>query len=173
MALQTVYWLALGVGLGMLALSLVFGGLFDFADFELGGTDLAIGPMFFTAMSAFGAGGLIGIEAFGFGQGGSIVTGIATGAGAGALTGVFFAALRRQEAGEGFELSMLVGQRGRCTLATGPGKVGRVTVSYEGMSRAFAASSGEEIASGEEVVVTDVIGSQLTVARPQGGPAGG
>lgn len=167
--LETIYWLALGIGLGLLVLSLVLGDVFDFLDafdVDFGGTDLAIFPIFSAFVAAFGAGGLIGIDAFGFGQGGSIVTGLGTGAAGGALTALLFTALKRQEATDGFELSQLVGQRGRCSLALGPGRVGKVTITHAGMTRAFTASAEEEIATGEPVVVQDVIGSQLTVAKP-------
>lgn len=166
-SLELIYWIALGVGLGLLLVSVVFGDVFDFLDVDIGGTDLAIMPMFFTAVSAFGAGGLIGTEAFGLGQGGSIVAGIGTGLAGGGLTGLLFAVLRRQESEGAFELSALVGARGRCSLAIGPGRVGRVSVTHAGMTRTFGASSTDEIASGDEVVVKDVIGSQLVVARPQ------
>jgi hypothetical protein len=167
--LETVYWLALGIGLGLLVLSVVVGDLFDFfdtLDFEIAGTELSVVPIFFTFMAAFGAGGLIGIQAFGFGQGGSVVSGLVTGVAGGGLAALLFAALRRQEQKDGFELSQLVGERGRCTLACGPGKVGKVTVTYAGMSRSFGASAADDIAMGEEIVVADVIGSQLRVARP-------
>ena len=165
-SLELIYWVTLGVGFGLLLLSVVLGDVFDFLDVDIGGTDLAIAPMFFTAISAFGAGGLIGTEAFGLGQGGSIFAGIGTGLAGGALTGLLFVALRRQEAEGAFELSALVGERGRCSLALGPGRVGRVSVTYAGMTRTFGASSTEEIEPGEEIVVRDVIGSQLSVARP-------
>lgn len=164
-SLELIYWLTLGVGLGLLLLSVLLGGVFDFLDLEIGGTDLAIGPMFFTAMAAFGAGGLIGTEAFGLGQSGSIFVGVGTGLGGGGLAGLLFAVLRRQEAEGAFELSELIGQRGRCSLAVGPGRVGSVAVTHAGMTRTFSASADEEIASDEEIVVRDVIGSRLAVAR--------
>jgi membrane-bound ClpP family serine protease len=170
-----VYWLALGIGLGLLVLSIVLGDVFDFLDFidiDIGGGDLSITPVLFTAVAAFGAGGLIGIEAFGLGQGGSIVMGLGAGIGAGGLAGLLFAALHRQEAKDPFELSKLVGGRGRCSLAVGPGRIGRVSVTHEGMTRVYSASSVEDIAVGEEVVVQDVVGSQLTVARPDREGAG-
>jgi len=165
-SLELIYWVTLGVGLGLLILSVVLGDVFDFLDIDIGGTDLAIVPMLFTAISAFGAGGLIGTEAFGLGQGGSIIAGISTGIAVGALTGLLFAALRRQESEGAFQITELVGERGLCTLAIGPGRVGRASVTHAGMTRTFSASSDEEIASGEEIVVKDVIGSQLSVARP-------
>lgn len=111
-SLELIYWITLGVGLGLLILSVVLGDVFDI-DIDIGGTDLAIVPMLFTAISAFGAGGLIGTEAFGLGQGGSIITGIGMGVVGGALTGLLFAALRRQESEGAFQLTALIGERGR------------------------------------------------------------
>lgn len=172
MTLEAVYWLALGIGLGLLVLSLVLGDVLDFLDFldlDIGGSELSVVPIFFTALGAFGAGGLIGLEGFGFGQGGSILTGLGTGVAGGAVAGALFAILKRTEAKEGFELSKLVGERGRCSLTVGPGRVGKVTVTYAGMTRAFSATSSDEIAAGDTVVVTDVVGSQLSVARAETG----
>jgi membrane-bound ClpP family serine protease len=165
-SLELIYWVTLGAGLGLLILSVVLGDVFDFLDIDIGGTDLAVVPMLFTAISAFGAGGLIGTEAFGLGQGGSIITGVGLGLVGGALTGLLFAVLQRQESKGAFQLTALVGERGRCTLGIGPGQVGRVTITHAGMTRTLSASSSEQIASGEEIVVKDVIGSQLSVARP-------
>lgn len=164
MALETVYWIALGAGLGLLALSVFLGDAFDFLDVDVGAGDFAAAPALFAAVSAFGAGGIIGIQ-IGFGSGGSILTGILTGLGAGALVALIFAGLRKQEAEDAFELSALVGERGRLSLSVGPGRTGKVTVTYAGMSRSHSASSDEEIPSGEEVVVLDVIGSSLKVGR--------
>lgn len=166
-SLELIYWIALGAGLGLLLLSVVLGDVFDFLNVDIGGTDLAIAPMFFTAVSAFGAGGLIGTQALGLGQGGSIAVGVGTGLAGGGLTGLLFVVLRRQESEGTFQLDELIGSRGRCTLGLGPGRVGRVSIAHAGMTRTFSASSDEEITAGEEVVVKDVIGSQLVLARPQ------
>ncbi|HEX2049122.1 MAG TPA: hypothetical protein VHJ34_00650 [Actinomycetota bacterium] len=168
MTLEAVYWLVLAVGLGMLVLALVVGDLFDFLDFDLPGTDVSVAPVFFAATAAFGAGGLLGLQAFDLSDGGSLLSGLGTGAVVGALTAALFAALRRQEATGGFDKGQLVGVRGRCTVALAPGRVGRVTVRHEGMSRSFAATAAEAIAVGEEIVVEDVIGGSLTVAPARG-----
>lgn len=170
MSLEAVYWLALGLGLGLLVLALVVGDIFDFLDFDLAGADVSAAPVFFSATSAFGAGGLLGIKAFGVGAAASVFLGLGTGAGMGMLTALLFLVLRRQESTEGFELSQLVGQRGRCTVPVGPGRKGRVSVRHAGMTRALTATSNEEIAAGEEVVVRDVVGNVLTVARAAGAP---
>ncbi|MBI4259827.1 MAG: hypothetical protein HY658_04610 [Actinobacteria bacterium] len=167
MALEAVYWVTLGVGLGILAISLLLGDIFDFFDVDIGDTGLPIIPVFFAAMSAFGAGGLLGIELFGLGTRGSVVTGLGVGLGAGALTALLFAALRRQETHEGFELSHMIGERGMCTLSLGPGRVGKVSVHHAGMTRSFPATSDETIGAGEEVVVRDVVGETMRVARPE------
>ena len=169
--LELVYWVALGLGLIVLAISVVLGDIFDFFDIDIGDSGLPIVPVFFAAMATFGAGGLIAIEAFGFGSGGSIAVGLGTGVGGAVLAGLLFFFLRRQEAGDGFEMSQLVGQRGRVTLAVGPGKVGRVAVSFGGLTRSFSAGSAEEIPPGEDIVVTDVVGHTIKVARPDRAPA--
>jgi len=165
MTLEVAYWIALGAGLGFLVLALLLGDVFDVLDIEIGGNDVAGGPIFFTTVAAFGAGGLLGIKAFEFGTGGSIFLGLGTGVSMGALTGLLFAMLRRQEATDGFELSKLIGERGRCAVALGPGRPGRATVQYGGMSRSLPARSDQEIGVGEEIVVLDVIGNTITVSR--------
>jgi membrane protein implicated in regulation of membrane protease activity len=166
-SLEAAYWLLLGVGLGLLVLSLLLGDLFDFLDFidlDFLGGDISLAPVFFTAMSAFGGGGLLGVNAFGLGAGASLITGLVAALLLGGLAGVLFAALQRQEAGEGFVTEQLIGARGRCTLALGPDKVGRVSITHAGMTRSFSATSDSAIAAGTEVVVTDTIGNALTVA---------
>jgi membrane protein implicated in regulation of membrane protease activity len=64
-------------------------------------------------------------------------------------------------------VAQLIGARGRCTLAIRSGKEGRVAVEYEGLTRSFSATSTEDIAIGEEVIVLDVIGTSLKVSRSQ------
>lgn len=164
MALELWYWLALAVGAGFLLLSLFLGDVFDFIDFDLG-DGFSATPVFFTAIAAFGAGGLLGIETFDLSAGGSAIAGLGTSIVAGALAAFFFVLLGKQEAREGFSVSQLVGQRGRCTLAIRPGKEGRIAIQAQGMTRNLAATSDTEILPGEEVVVLDAIGSSLKVGR--------
>lgn len=167
---ELAYWAALGGGLGLLLLALLLGDVFNFLDFEIGGSDFAGAPVFFAAVAAFGAGGLIGLKAFEFGTGGSIYLGLGTGLGMGGLTALLFAVLRGQEAGEGFDLAQLVGERGRCTVAVGPGVVGRVAVPFAGMTRSLVATGDGEVRVGEEVVVRAVVGKTVVVARPSASP---
>lgn len=166
MTLEFVYWLTLGVGLAFLVFSLFLGDVLDVFDVELGGSEFAAGPVFFAAAAAFGAGGLLGLRAFDLGRGASALLGVGTGAAFGIATGILFAMLGRQEAEGALDLRGLIGTTGRCTVALGSGKVGRVSVTADGMTRAYAARSEEEIAVGEEVVVRGVLGSQMTVSRP-------
>jgi membrane protein implicated in regulation of membrane protease activity len=164
--LEAAYWLALAVGLGLLVLSLVLGDLFDFLDFlafDFLGGDFSAAPVFFTATGAFGAGGLLGLNAFGLGTGGSILTGLGCAIVLGGLAALLFAALHRQESREGFNIAQLVGARGRCTLAIEPGKTGRVSIHHAGMTRSLSATSNAPVATGEEIVVVDAIGSTLSV----------
>lgn len=167
MSLEVWYWIALGVGVGFLVLSLVFGDVFDFLDFldfDIGDS-IALTPVLFTAVAAFGAGGLLGLGAFSASSGVSALIGLASAVVFGGLAAAFFAALRRQEAPQAFATSQLVDARGTCTLSILPGKSGRVSVHHEGMTRSFTATSTEEIKSGEEVVVVGAVGNSLQVSR--------
>jgi membrane protein implicated in regulation of membrane protease activity len=166
-SLELWYWIALGMGVGFLLLSIVFGDIFDFLDFldfDVG-DGIAATPIVFTALAAFGAGGLLGIGAFGFGAGASVLVGVASAVLFGGLAALLFAALRRQEAPQAFGKDQLIDARGRCTLTILPGKTGQVSVRHEGMTRAFTATSDEEIKVGDDVVVVDVVGNSLHVAR--------
>lgn len=172
MSLELWYWIALGVGVGFLLLSLVFGDVFDFLDFldfDMGG-GIAATPIVFTALAAFGGGGLLGIQAFGLGPGGSVVLGLGSAVLFGGLAAFLFTALRRQEAPQAFGIAQLVGSRGRCTLAIVPGKSGRVSLHHEGMTRTFTATSDESINSGEDVAVVDIVGNSLHVTRSTSAP---
>lgn len=164
MTLEVWYWVALGVGVGFLLLSLVFGDLFDFIDIDLG-DGFAATPVFFTIVAAFGGGGLLAIEAFDASAGTSVLAGLGTSVVGGVLAASFFKLLGRQEAGDGFSIAELVGARGRCTLAIRPGKEGRVAVQGRGMTRNMTAVSEDDVAAGEEIVVVDAVGSSLKVAR--------
>lgn len=164
MTLEVWYWVALGVGVGFLLLSLVFGDLFDFIDVDLG-DGFAATPVFFTIVAAFGGGGLLAIGTFDASAGVSVGAGLGTSVVAGFLAAMFFRVLGKQEAGEGFSISELVGARGRCTLAIRPGKEGRVSVQARGMTRSIAAVSDVDVAVGEEVVVLDALGNSIKVGR--------
>ena len=169
MSLEVGYWIALVLGVSFLLLSVVLGDVFDFLDFldiDLG-DGFAATPVLLTALAAFGGGGLLALDAFETSRGISVVWGLGGGVVAGALAATLFALLHRQEAGEGFSVTQLVGARGRCTLAIHPGKEGKVAVQYEGLTRSFSATSSEEIATGEDVLVLDVVGTSLKVSRNQ------
>jgi membrane protein implicated in regulation of membrane protease activity len=160
------YWVARGVGVGFLLLSLVFGDLFDFIDVDLG-DGFAATPVFFTIVAAFGGGGLLAIAAFEASAGVSVIAGLGASVVAGVLAAAFFRVLGKQEAGEGFSISELVGARARCTLAIRPGKEGRVAVQARGMTRNLTAVSDADVAVGDEVVVLDALGSSLKVGRAE------
>ena len=169
MTLEAAYWIALAVGTAFLLLSIVLGDVFDFLDFldfDFG-DGFAATPVFFTAVAAFGGAGILGLDAFELSRGASVLAGLAGGVGFGGLAAAFFALLHRQEAGEGFTKSRLIGVRGSCILAIQPGRQGRVALQHEGMTRTLTATSNDAIAAGEEVVVADVVGDILRVMKAE------
>lgn len=170
MTLEAAYWIALGVGVIFLLLSVVLGDVFDFLDFldfDLG-EGFSATPIFFTAIAAFGGGGILGLDAFDLSRGNSVLAGLGSSVLFAGLAALFFALLGKQQAGPGFSTSQLVGATGRCTLAIGPGHDGRVSIHHSGMTRTHSASSQEQIATGDEVVVVGVVGDVLKVSRSTG-----
>lgn len=164
MGLELAYWVALGVGAGFLVLTIVLGDVLDVFDFDLG-DGVSATPVLFTAIAAFGGGGLLALKAGELDAGPSIVAGLVSAFVLGGLAFLFFKVLGRQEAETAFSASQLVGLDGRCTVAIHPGKTGRVSVHHQGMTRSFTATSEQEIASGDEIVVREALGNSLKVAR--------
>ena len=167
MTLELAYWIALGVGAAFLLLSVVLGDIFDFLDFldfDLG-DGFSATPVLFTAIAGFGGGGLLALQAFEASEGTSVFAGLGSAVVFGGLAAALFAALHRQEAKEGFTKVRLVGARGRCVLAIPAGREGRVAIAHEGMTRTLTASSDEAIATGEAVVVVDIVGDTLRVEK--------
>lgn len=164
MGLEAAYWIALGVGAGFLVLSILLGDVLDVFDFDIG-DGVSATPVLFTAVAAFGGGGLLALKTSELSQGKSILVGLASAFVLGGLALVFFKVLGGQEAEGAFAAEQLVGLQGRCTVAIPPGKSGRVSVHHQGMTRSFTATSEDEIASGAEIVVQEALGNTLKVAR--------
>lgn len=164
MGLEVAYWIALGVGAGFLVLSILLGDVLDVFDFDIG-DGVSATPILFTAIAAFGGGGLLALKTTEVSQGRSILIGLASGFVLGGLALLFFRALGRQESEGAFSAGQLVGLEGRCTVAISPGKTGRVSVHHQGMTRSFTATSEREISSGDEIVVREALGNSLKVAR--------
>ncbi len=145
-------------------LSIILGDVLDVFDFDLG-DGVSATPVLFTAIAAFGGGGLLALKAGEMDPGESIVVGVISAFVLGGLAFVFFKVLGRQEAEGAFSASQLVGAEGRCIVPIRPGNTGRVLVHYQGMTRSFTATSEQEITSGDEIVVREAIGNSLKVAR--------
>lgn len=163
--LELAYWIALGLGVGFLLLSLVLGDaldFLDFLDFDIG-NGFAATPVLFTAIAGFGGGGLLALDAFGTSAGVSVLAGLGSSVVLGGLAALLFIALAKQESKETFTTAQLVGARGTCTLAITPGKIGRISVHHAGMTRSYGARSTEPIPVGEDVVVLEVAGDSLKV----------
>lgn len=167
MGLELAYWVALGVGAGFLVLSILLGDVLDVFDFDFG-DGVSATPILFTAIAAFGGGGLLALKTTEIGQGRSVLVGLASAFVLGGLALFFFRVLGRQEAEGAFSAVQLVGLEGRCTVAIPPGKTGRVSVHHQGMTRSFTATSEDQIRSGEDIVVRETLGNTLKVARRAG-----
>lgn len=164
MGLEAAYWIALGVGAGFLVLSILLGDVLDVFDLDIG-DGVSATPILFTAIAAFGGGGLLALETSDISQGRSILVGLASALVFAGLAFFFFKALAGQEAEGAFSADQLVGLQGHCTVAIPRGKSGRVSVRHQGMTRSFTATSEEEIVSGAEIVVREALGNSLKVAR--------
>lgn len=164
MGLEVAYWIALGVGAGFLVLTILLGDVLDVFDLDIG-DGVSATPILFTAIAAFGGGGLLALKTTEVSQGKSILIGLASALVLGGLALLFFRGLGRQESEGAFSAAQLVGLEGRCTVAIVPGKSGRVSVHHEGMTRSFTATSEQEISSGDEIVVREALGGSLKVAR--------
>jgi membrane protein implicated in regulation of membrane protease activity len=164
MGLELAYWVALGVGAGFLVLSILLGDVLDVFDFDIG-DGVSATPILFTAIAAFGGGGLLALKAAEVSQGKSVLVGLASSLVLGGLALGFFRVLGKQEAEGAFSATHLVGLEGRCTVAIPPGKTGRVSVHHQGMTRSFTATSEQEIGSGDEIVVREALGNSLKVSR--------
>ena len=147
-----------------MVLSILLGDVFDFIDFDFG-DGVAATPVLFTAIAGFGGGGLLALKATELEAGPSVAVGVVSAMALGGLALFFFRMLGRQESESAFSASEMVGSEGRCIVAIKPGKSGRVLVHHKGMTRSFTATSDEEIASGDEIVVRGAIGNSLKVAR--------
>src|SRR5918996_1507788 len=89
MSLEVAYWIALGLGVLFLLLSVVLGDVFtflDFLDFDLG-DGFSLTPVLFTALAAFGGGGLPSINAVATNRGVFGVWGLRTGVGTRVVVG--------------------------------------------------------------------------------------
>lgn len=147
-----------------MVLSILLGDVLDIFDFDFG-DGVSATPILFTAIAAFGGGGLLALKAAEVTQGKSVIVGLASAFVLGGLALLFFRVLGRQEAEGAFSAAQLVGLEGRCTIAIPAGKTGRVSVHHEGMTRSFTATSEQEIGSGDEIVVREALGNSLKVAR--------
>ena len=183
-----VYVASLVVGLGVLLLQVVLGGKHVGGHGDLGaahgpaggkdlGKDLAADDASFLALVmstrfwifAALAFGLSGTLIHAFALAGTIATAIIAG-GAGVSSGLFatlaFRAVGRASISTTGTASDAVGQIGKVLVAVSPGRVGQVRIELRGTSVDFLATTDEEeIGRGEHVLVEEVRGSVVHVAR--------
>lgn len=165
---NTIFVICVAVGGILLLLTVllddILGGVLDFLhlDFDLGGVTLM--PLLLGFISMFGVGGLFGTEVFRLGPGAASLVGVAFGVVGAGVVSLVFNFLRRAEAPPAFNLTELVGQRGRVSVTISAGRSGAVLLSYGGNSHDLTATADVDIPAGSTVIVTDVTGSTLVVS---------
>lgn len=124
-------------------------------------------------MTAYGASGMI-TSAFGWSTVASSFFAILPGLVIGAIAWKSISVLYGQQASSVVEVSSLVGRRGIVDLGIPIAGMGRITVNTGTGQSTFLARSenSQPIATGEIIIITGVLGSDLIVARASEGAGG-
>ena len=154
------------VGLVLLLVFLLFDGILDAVHVDFMGSGVFSGASLGGLLTGFGCGGMIG-AALGWPTFFSLGLGLFVGLGIAAVAVVLYKLLRKAETTpEEFSLDQLVGTAGLVTAASHPGERGLVQLTYLGSPRTFSFTSESPIATGESVIVTDVIGTDVVNVIP-------
>lgn len=150
---------ALG-GIGLLV-TVVFDGVLDALDIQVGGESLA--PFATAFVSLFGLGGLFAQQLAGMSAGPAAVVGIVTGGIGGFAMTSALRLLRRAEDPGAPTRGDLVGRSASAEDDLGPGRTGEIVLTVDGMSTRFRATAAVEIARGSAVTVLEDLGGRLVV----------
>ncbi|MCL2470916.1 MAG: hypothetical protein FWF25_04155 [Propionibacteriaceae bacterium] len=154
------------VGFVLLLVFLIFDGVLDAVHVDFTGSGVFSGASLGGLLTGVGCGGVIGI-AQGWGVFMSFVLGLIIGCFIAAVAIALYRLLRNSETpAEEFSLDRLVGTTGVITAGSQPGSRGLVQVSYLGSPRTVSFSSDVPLATGEAVVVTEVLGPEVVNVIP-------
>jgi membrane protein implicated in regulation of membrane protease activity len=158
----------------MLFIGDLFGG-----DHDLVGHDVAGefgGPSVFSSrimaafVTAFGVGGIVA-RYYGLGHPAASGVGIASGVVMAAVVYQFAKLLYSQQASSELQMTTLVGRTAEVSVAIPANGVGQISISVSGERTEHVARSkdGQAVPRGSDVIITDLRGDSVVVARVSGG----
>ncbi len=171
-----VFLIIAAVGFIFLALSLVFGEVFDAASLDMdahGG--LLDGHAFIDSraisvfVTAFGGFGAIGVQ-IGLGVLGSSLLGLGSGVVLGGIVSLFARFLYQQQASSSVSAGQLVGRAAQVTVTIPAEGIGQVScrIGEERVERRARALDHQEIKSGMIVRIEEIAGDSVIVSRETG-----
>ncbi len=154
------------VGFVLLLVFLIFDGVLDAVHVDFTGSGVFSGASLGGLLTGIGCGGVIG-TAQGWGFFRSFLLGVLVGLAIAAVAILLYRLLKKAEpAQEDLSFDRLVGTTGLVTAGAQPGSRGLVQVSYLGSPRTIAFSSDAPIRTGDQVTVTEVLGSEVVNVIP-------
>ncbi|MCL2316235.1 MAG: hypothetical protein FWC46_03995 [Actinomycetia bacterium] len=154
------------VGFVVLLVSLVFDGVMDAMNMDVTGSGLFSGASLGGLLTGVGCGGALGV-ARGWPTLSGLLLGLVIGlVMAGVAIGLYRLLRKAEVSQEEFSLDRLVGTAGVVTAGADAGRRGLVQVTYLGSPRTVGFNASKPIASGQSVVVTDVLGPDLVTVVP-------
>jgi len=154
------------VGFILLLVFLIFDGILDAVHIDFTGSGIFSGASLGGLLTGIGCGGIIGTSQ-GWGFFTSFLLGLFIGVAISGVAVILYRLLRKAEVAEAdMSLDRLIGTSGVVTAGTQPGTRGLVQVMYLGSPRTISFSSDVPLASGESVVVSEVLGPELVNVIP-------
>ncbi|MDR2896836.1 MAG: hypothetical protein LBV30_09360 [Propionibacteriaceae bacterium] len=161
MSTVVIFTLVAAVGLVLLLVSMIFDGVLDMFNIDFTGAGIFSGASLGGLITGIGCGGLIG-TAQGWPLGGSLALALLIGLVLAAVAIVLYRFLRKLDAREADQsIDRLVGSKGVVTAANLDGGRGLVQLTYLGGARTVGFVADLPLASGQTVVVTEILGPEL------------
>ncbi|MCL2784902.1 MAG: hypothetical protein FWD55_05600 [Propionibacteriaceae bacterium] len=154
------------VGFILLLVFLIFDGILDAVHIDFTGSGIFSGASLGGLLTGIGCGGIIGTSQ-GWSFFPSFVLGLFVGVAIAAVAVLLYRVLKKAEvAEEDISLDRLIGTAGVVTAGMQPGARGLVQLMYLGSPRTISFSSNIPLATGESVVVAEVLGPELVSVVP-------
>jgi membrane protein implicated in regulation of membrane protease activity len=162
------------VGGGLLLITVllddILGGLFEFLDFDIGGSSLM--PILLAFVAMFGIGGLFGTQVLELSNAGAAMVGVISGVGGAAIAWGMFRFLRSSVTESPFSQEDLIGRDAYVSVSIPRTAWGTISMEVEGQTQEFRATSSVDIERGAMVRIAGVAGNGLIVEPPPQPDAG-